>query len=265
MIKRVKYYIISGRVIEERHTTLSARSCDSFKKRRAPRRAGASSERKIAANEQEAVRRLARLINCNFGRGDIFLTRKYSDKTLPETFEAAEEEMTKTLRKLKAAYKAKTGESLKYIWVPSQTDADTGKPTRFHHHLLFDRTAADLLVTLCEDADEIDMRVLNGKGDYTGIARYIILNGKGGDPNKKRWRSSRNLNKPIFTEPEEIAEITPIEAPAGVEIRENNLQMDEETGIASAYCRFVMVERPRMRGRSFEIPKPKKRGGRRKE
>lgn len=73
MIKRVKYYIISGRVIEERHTTLSARSCDSFKKRRAPRRAGASSERKIAANEQEAVRRLARLINCNFGRGDIFL------------------------------------------------------------------------------------------------------------------------------------------------------------------------------------------------
>ena len=46
--------------------------------------------KKIKHNDPETVKRLARMNNCNFGRGDIHVVRKYSADTLPASREDAE-------------------------------------------------------------------------------------------------------------------------------------------------------------------------------
>ncbi|MFX7845333.1 hypothetical protein ABTK14_24050, partial [Acinetobacter baumannii] len=79
----MEYQIISGNVVEIRRCMLSSRQALAVGKKRAPRTAGTSSKKKIDANEREAVKRLARIINCNFRPGDLWLTLKYSDDRLP--------------------------------------------------------------------------------------------------------------------------------------------------------------------------------------
>ena len=112
---RMEYKIISGRTIETRQCWMPARSSAPFKKKRAPRVCGHTSLKKIAANEREAIHRLARIINCNFGCGDLWITLKYSDDRLPASYEEAKKEITKFLRKIRTAYRADTGKNLRYI------------------------------------------------------------------------------------------------------------------------------------------------------
>lgn len=87
MVRLVEYRIISGPVIEIRRCRMAVGAQPG--RRRAPRKAGASSLKKIMQNEKAAVQRLARIINANFGAGDLWLTLKYSDARLPVTKEEA--------------------------------------------------------------------------------------------------------------------------------------------------------------------------------
>ena len=89
----MKYYVISGRTVEEQASLLSSKA--DRKKPRVIRRAGSSSESKIKANERSSVQRLARGIACNFSAGDGFVTLKYDASHYPGSQNAAEKKPEK--------------------------------------------------------------------------------------------------------------------------------------------------------------------------
>lgn len=242
----MEYQIISGSVIEIRRCMLSSRQAMTAGKKRAPRTAGSSSKKKIDANEREAVKRLARIINCNFKPGDLWLTLKYSDKRLPASIEEAEAEIAKFLRKVRTAYKKETGEKLRYILCTSETSTKTGNKTRLHHHLVMDRLAYEIICRYWPQ-EEISYSLLDGRGDHSALAKYIVKNFNG-ESGKKRWSCSRGLEKPIYTEPVPVDDIEGIKAPKGSDVRENILIVDEDYGIQAAYMRAVLPDKPTVRG-----------------
>lgn len=256
---RMEYKIISGRTIETRQCWMPARSSAPFKKKRAPRVCGHTSLKKIAANEREAIRRLARIINCNFGCGDLWITLKYSDDRLPASYEEAKKEITKFLRKIRTAYRADTGKNLRYIITTSQENPRTGEKARLHHHIVMDRIAYEFLCRHWPQ-DEISYTIMDNRGDHTAMARYMIQNAPK-EADKKKWSTSQGLKKPIYTEPEAIASIGKIEPLVGAEIKENMLIQDADSGIETAYMRCVVDIPPEVRGNTVIFPKKRRRKG----
>ena len=253
----MEYQIISGNVVEIRRCMLSSRQALAVGKKRAPRTAGNSSKKKIDANEREAVKRLARIINCNFRPGDLWLTLKYSDDRLPADLDEADKTIAKFLRKVRAAYKKETEQKLRYILCTSETSTKTGSKTRLHHHLVMDRMAYEIICRYWPQA-EISYSLLDGRGDHTALAKYIVRN-FGGEAGRKRWSCSRGLDKPIYTEPVPVGSVEGIQAPAGADIRENLLIVDEDFGVQAAYMRAVLPEKPTVRGGVVCYRKPKRK------
>lgn len=241
----MEYHIISGKVIETRRCMLSSRQIMAVGKKRAPRTAGNSSKRKIDANEREAVKRLARIINCNFVPGDLWLTLKYSDDRLPPDIDSADKMIAKFLRNVRTAYKKETGKKLRYILCTSETSTKTGNKARLHHHLIMDRMAYEIICRYWPQ-EEISYSLIDGRGDHTALAKYIVQN-FGGEIGRKRWSCSRGLEKPIYTEPVPVENIEGIKAPAGADVRENVLIVDEDCGVQAAYMRAVLPEKPTVR------------------
>lgn len=251
MRKLVEYRIISGRTVEVRRSWMDVGKARKASKRRAKRVAGASSLRKIAANEREAVRRLARIINTNFAAGDLWLQLKYDDERLPADKDAAKADAKKFLRKVARDYKKRTGKTLKRVLVTSDTDPRTGKKVRLHHHLVMDRLAWEEVVRYWPE-DQMYYKLLDGRGDYTGIAKYMVENNPV-QPHEQRWSCSRGMEKPIVTEPEVVEDLE-IEAPKGCDVRENVRVMDSETGVETAYLRAVMPDRPTVKRKRVKWP-----------
>lgn len=253
----MEYHIISGKVIETRRCMLSSRQAVTVGKKRAPRTAGNSSKRKINANEREAVKRLARIIHCNFVPGDLWLTLKYSDGRLPADIKEADKIIGKFLRNVRAAYRKETGKKLRYILCTSETSTKTGNKARLHHHLIMDRMAYEIICRYWPQ-EEISYSLIDGRGDHTALAKYIVQN-FGGEVGRKRWSCSRGLEKPIYTEPVPVESIEGIKAPAGADIRENVLIIDEDCGTQAAYMRAVLPERPTVRGGIIHYKKQKRK------
>lgn len=83
--------------------------------------------------------------------------------------------MSKFLRNVGSRYRKETGKSLRYVLTTSDTDPRTGKKVRLHHHLVMDRAAWEV-VTRYWPEDQCGYVLLDGRGDYTGIARYMVSN-----------------------------------------------------------------------------------------
>ena len=230
---------------------MPARSSAIYKSKRAKRLAGNTSLKKIAANEREAVRRLARIINCNFGCGDLWLCLKYSDERLPESYEAAKAVLTRFLRKVRTEYKNQTGKPLRYIVTTSNRNPHTGRESRLHHHIVMDRMAYEIITKYWPEA-EISYSIMDNRGDHTAMAKYMVENSPK-EAGKKKWSTSRGLKKPIYTEPEQISGIDKIEAPCGVDVKESVFLQDEETGIEMAYMRCVVPDTPLPRRKRIKI------------
>lgn len=243
MVRLVEYRIISGPVIEIRRCRMAVGAQPGRK--RAPRKAGTTSLKKIKQNERAAERQLARQISTNFGTGDLFLTAKYSDARLPQTLQEAKKEIAKFLRNLGRAYKKATGKKLRWILCTSETSSKTGEKVRLHHHIIMDRVDYDLICRYWP-ADELRYEILDGRKDHTDLAKYIIKNGSG-TPNEKKWSCSRGLDKPIYTEPVPVSDFE-IKTPKGATVKEKYVYIDEDYGAASAYLRAVLDEKPVVRG-----------------
>ena len=197
----------SGQVVEQ------VRFPANQSKVRKPQRKGATSPRKQEQNERLSERRLARLINCNFAQGALLLTLSYSVERLeqlvsgiilaglgfgPEAIrEAAIAERNRFLRRVRDEMK-KHGAELKYITVTSDVNAETGGPSRVHHHLIVQKEAFDAVVKYWS-ADEVDIRPLRDQKDYTPIAAYLLKQVKR-QKEKSKWAASRNLAKPEVKE-----------------------------------------------------------------
>lgn len=184
-------------------------------KERARRRAIRRAEKSAASSAIE----LGQALNCNFRAGqDYYVTLTYSAAgmetlraiagTLPEElskrdalFEAAERMAAdRYIKRLRRACK-KEGVTLRYAYITSDMDGKTGRARRVHHHMVINAEALDL-ARGCWREGSFSSGTLysHHRGDLQELADYMIaqVRRQGG---KSRYHPSRNLVKPVRTEP----------------------------------------------------------------
>ncbi|WP_024348215.1 rolling circle replication-associated protein [Lacrimispora indolis] len=166
-------------------------------------------------NDKNAKRYLVQLGNGNFGIGDIHLTATYDNDYLPATIEEAERIINNYLRRVAYRRSVLGLDQLKYILVTEYKNGEDGEIiTRVHHHVIMnggmDRDDLELMWTFDRinwrksgdliyrnsirqlgwvNADRIQVN----ENGIEAICKYVTKNPNG----KKRWSSSRNLERPI--------------------------------------------------------------------
>lgn len=195
--------IVSGAVVERRKTRITRRPA-----RRGGRVRGNSSEKKIVGNREHAKLALARVLNCNFGPGDLWLTAKFDPQGLEAiggTYEGAKAAGRKFIDRMVYRLR-KLGLSPKWVLAPSEIDGETGQLVRLHVHIILPGDGFSLrnkrLYLGEEPVDDIwglgcvDVQFLRHQADYKPLADYIV-NQSRGVPDEKKWTCSRNMKKPI--------------------------------------------------------------------
>ena len=276
MKKLMKYYVISGRTVEEQASLLSSKA--DRKKPRGIRRAGSSSESKIKANERSSVMRLARGIACNFSAGDGFVTLKYdaahypgssnADENVPgaEGYERAAADLTRFLRKLRSLYRKQTGKALPGFWETANWSPRRQAPARLHQHLVIPSDAVALARAIWPafgGEGTVIVRDLDSDPDRTALAEYMVDNVHGKQPGQKGWSGSRGMVQPVLSEPEEIRSVDELAPPPGAVIKDVREVQDEDGLVIGKYIRYVLPVAPRIRGGQIIMPRAPKRGGRR--
>lgn len=185
-------------------------------------------------NDRNAVRKLVRLVACNFGRDDLMVTLTYRDE-LMQDFREVQRDIRNFIRRLKDRRMKEGLDELKYIYsvegfrheaastveqgelpgvfdqAPMIVERKGGISPRPHVHMI-----------LSSGLDRDAIEALWGRGwanckrlqpdRYTGleaVSRYMVKSWKGsalGDDAErpegypgKRWYGSRNLTKPKVT------------------------------------------------------------------
>lgn len=227
MRRLMEYKIISGRTVEVRRSIMAARNSER-KSHRAPKVAGASSEAKIKRNEQEAVKQLARIINCNFQKGDLFITLKYIDDKLPSEYEHHRKVGAEFIRKLRNAEKKAEREMGIYIMVNANWSPKRNAPARLHHHLIIKDTSIDTIREVWEQYGTVSVEVLDNRADHSDLAAYLIANVKPETAGQRRYTKARGMDKPIYTEPVEVDDPEGIRPEKDAVIKAYETAQDEE-------------------------------------
>lgn len=218
----------SGKVIEKSQFYVGER------RPRAPRKKGSTTLERKDKNMNTAVRRLARIINCNWGRGDLWLTFTYDDAFLPGSSKEADKRMDLAWRRLRRALET-VGVQLRGYWITADKDPETGDEVRLHHHAVIssegvtvrwgeDGQLAECSVNGRELADiwgmgSIDVETLREQDDYTPIAVYCIRQSVDA-PDAKKWHATRGLKKPVVEREVVVDRPRELRAPGGAVVRE---------------------------------------------
>ena len=191
MILYMPYYrtkIKSGDVLEvEEHFSLRERD------KRIPRRKGnrlPSSLRQMNLNDINSRKKLGRLINANFRKGDLWLRLSYNRE--PE-FEQSIKDLRNFIRRVEYLRKKKGLPHLKYIAV-TETEDENGEAVRIHHHIIMQQMNMEDIISLWP-LGWVDPRRLFPGGDYEKLAKYMVKTAR--KAHAKRWSQSRYLERPI--------------------------------------------------------------------
>src|SRR5699024_7035546 len=145
-----------------------------------------SSVKQQERNEANAVRRVARQIHANFGKGDSLLTPSYSEDGIKRLakdidqnaedhedriFEAARHDMRLWIRRTQRACAA-AGVPFRYIAVTSDMDEKTGKSVRVHHHVIVNAEAAEIARKKWKGGEVHEERLFD-EVDRTRLAGYL--------------------------------------------------------------------------------------------
>ena len=241
MKRLMRYRIKAGRVIEKRDVLMEV-SLDPEDRRPRPRgkRRGKSLASQIERNMREAVKRLARILNCNFKGGDLLLTLKYDNARLPADKKAAKREVRNFLRRLDRAHRAATGRRFRWVMVTADHSSRTGEQARLHHHIVMDPVDWEWIAANWP-ADQFSYRRLDNRGDYTAVALYMVRN-TGYQRGERSWSSCKGLEKPEFFPPEPVRELGSFRVPRDGVVTEREVREDAESGFYGAYIRYVMPE-----------------------
>ncbi len=219
--------------------------------------------KKQEQNEHSAEKQLARLINDNFGPGDLLMGLDYSQEGMERLlswaalqvenldqvdeqtradiiWQAAEREVRLAIRRVKRELD-KEGIVLKYIVITSDMDGDTGEAVRVHHHLIVPAGIQKKFVEKWKAMGSVDWEPLSDQDDYTPIAAYFIRQVRR-IPDAKKYTSSRNLSRP---QPKDRVVLTEAElrVPKGGEL----LHRSEFKPGRPQYIRYVLPEGRRRR------------------
>lgn len=147
----------------------------------------------LKVNHRNAVKKLTRLLNTNFGREDLHVTLTYKG-TAPDHTQATRD-MQNYIKRIKRL-RAKRGlEPMKYIYVLEWED-EPGRQKRIHFHLVMN---GGLPREMIEEAwlrgyANCDRLQPNEEG-LAQLAKYLSKGPKGA----RKWVGSRNLKKPVIT------------------------------------------------------------------
>ena len=260
MKQLMEYKIISGRVTEIRRSWLPVRKAGEPAPKRAPRVAGASSEKKIRENEKSSAMAAARVVNATFGKGDCFVTGKYDDDHLPADYDAAERDVNKALRELRCRFRESFGRNPKIFRVTANWSPKRNAPARLHQHLIMERDAEPIFREIWQGGG-YSMEELDNRGDHSDLAAYLVAN-VNGRPGKKKWHASRNVARPIYTEPVPVDDVEDVRPEKGSVIKEHIANCDEDGHVTSTYMRCLLPTAPKIRGGKIIQPRAEKRGGR---
>lgn len=189
-------------------------------------------------NRRNAVRRMERLVQCNFGRDAIIVTCTYEG--VSPTEERAEHQLDLYLARLRRAAR-KRGNDLKYVSVTER--ASTG---RIHHHMILqgiDRETAEgkWREGFC-NARKYQQRA----EQFIGIVRYMLKYRSTQDQLvSRRIRTSQGMVQPRETVSDHKISIRKMEQMA---------QDMQDGGVAilqKVYAGYVCHERPDIRRSDF--------------
>lgn len=146
-------------------------------------------------NDRIAIRKLARVINANFGPGDFHVVLTDA-KGMTE--EEALKERQLFLRRMRREYK-KADSEMKAVWA---TEMDP----RSHHHLIMSGIDIQKIVRQWPHG-RVNVMPLDDARDYTKLAEYLIkqTNAAFRDPSRatrQRYGRTRNLEDPVVVKQE---------------------------------------------------------------
>lgn len=242
--------IRSGKVIERSQFFVGE------KKPRSDRKKGSSSLTKQDRNLSDAVRRLARVLNCNFDKNDLFITLSYDDEHLPKDPAEAEKIFGCFWRRLSRTIgQFSVGTKLKGVWITADKDEKTGAPVRLHHHLVI--SPVGMTVSLGSGTGSVNVEIggkeiseiwkngfvyceyLKAQDDYTSLAGYLARQAAAA-PDQKKWHPTRNLEKPVIESEKIVENPKELHTPPGADVQEFG-EYDKDTG--THYVRYI--RRPR--------------------
>lgn len=177
-------------------------------------------EEKRKDNATNAVRRATRAVNEGFGPGDGWLSLEYTPERYQRVLARAAELLAggHALTEEDAIWLAadheaellmdrarrecrKRGIVLRYLYVTSDVDKDTGELVRVHHHLIVPKDCVEIIVDKwgIEPIPGTDRRPgvkeLWDQDDYTELVEYMLGQVRY-IPGAKRYTPSRNLVRP---------------------------------------------------------------------
>ncbi len=170
--------------------------------------------RKQQQNENDAIKRVARIINANFVPNDAFDALTYSDPEWLRLFggipsdvsweerrdliyKIAEHELELALRRFRYACK-KAGIECRYLAITSDMDGETQEPVRIHHHVIVSQEARELLGCAWK-AGFVERAGIWQEDDHFGLAKYLMDQVRR-IPDAKKYKRSRNLMIPEPTD-----------------------------------------------------------------
>lgn len=264
MRKKMEYKIISGRTVEIRRSWMTVDP--SQRRPRGTRRAGASSLKKILANERETVLKMGRVINCNFSAesGDVFVTLKYVQDRRPAAYEEARKIFGKFLDLLRREYRKKTGRSLAAVWVTANWSPRGEHAAAEHHHAVMPSGAVELIRQLWPrygGTGTVSISDLRDQGDYTPVAAYMLANVHGRPANERKWSCCRGMERPIYTQPVEVRDIENVQPLPGSVITDSGRSTDDEGNVVGSYLRCRLDRPPKVRGGQIIFDRSMRRRG----
>lgn len=172
-----------------------------------------STAEKQEQNRTSRIRRVARLVNKYFRKGDLLVGYDYSDEglvkiisTIPDlpadkdseeyhraVYDAADHQLTLNIDRLRRLCKAK-GIELQYIAITSDMDGDTGEYVRVHHHLVLPAELAPYLRDKWQ-LGGVFISSLWEQADYLPLVEYLFRQVRH-VRDAKSYKASRNLIPP---------------------------------------------------------------------
>lgn len=147
-------------------------------------------------NDKNARKYVERLINHNFGDGDIWLTLTYDDAHLPPDgdIDAAIKKVQNYIRRVNYQRKKRGLGKCRYVYV---TEYNGDAKIRWHHHIVMDGELDMDTVEKCwQQGSRNEVRRLRkDENGLSGMANYIVKEKKR-IKSEKRWNSSQGLMDP---------------------------------------------------------------------
>lgn len=162
-------------------------------------------------DEKNARKRLVRLVNANFDRGDVILTCEYPPGSAPQDEDAAARDIRNYMRRVKGLRRRRGLPELRYLYVTERTQS-ARYGVRYHHHAILSgdgvtREELEALWTRRHGGYCNTRRAQPQEKHLAGFACYLTADKRERTPDRdgknpqeratrRRWNGSRNLKKP---------------------------------------------------------------------